>query len=179
MPKAHDTQRLFFALWPEAGLAAHIDHTVAPLLTPCRGRKLPPHNFHITLAFLGSLDAGGRRCVEAAAARVQAEPFAVSLEKLGYWPRQGIVWLAPAEMTRGLESLQTALVHTLARDCGCPPASRSFRPHLSLMRKARRRPAQTTIAPLVWRVDRFVLVRAYTHSTGVEYELLNHWPLRD
>ena len=60
-------QRLFFALWPSLELS-HELYSVAGRVLEGDGRRVPPENIHLTLAFLGSVKASFRQCAERAAA---------------------------------------------------------------------------------------------------------------
>ncbi len=177
MQQAAESYRLFFALWPEAEVATHIDKSAHQALTSVTGRNIPAHQLHITLAFIGSVEAARMHCMQQAAAGLRAASFELSLDRLGYWSRPQIVWLAPTAYPPAMLQLQADLVRALTEECAYQPESRPFTPHLSLMRKVRRGPEPTSVAPIRWPVRRFSLIRSQTRPAGVEYEVLNHWPL--
>ena len=179
MPKTTETYRLFFALWPEADLVSRISGALADPLKGCKGRKIAPQNLHITLAFIGSVDADGLRCMQQVASQLCEEPFALSLDHLGYWPRPKIIWLAPSKIPEPLIHLQASLSQSLAANCGYQPETRPYHPHFSLVRKAQSGPDEVEISPIDWQVKTFSLIRSHTRSQGVEYEVLKYWPLRD
>lgn len=179
MQKAVDSYRLFFALWPETDVAAQIYRSTSQALKACAGRRIPARHLHITLAFIGSVDTERLHCVQQAAARIRAASFELNLERLGYWPRSHIVWLAPTEIPPALLGLQADLSRTLADMCAYQPETRPFRPHLSLARKARHGPDGTGFVPLCWQIRRFSLIRSHTRPEGADYEVVNHWPLGD
>ncbi len=77
------TQRLFFALWPEPALQQHLAMTAAALLPRDAGRRVRAENLHCTLVFLGAVEAAQRLCLEDAASLVRAEPFTLTLDRLG------------------------------------------------------------------------------------------------
>ena len=56
-PARESTRRLFFALWPDAALRASLQRRLAPLCAPDWGRVTGPAQWHVTLEFLGSLEA--------------------------------------------------------------------------------------------------------------------------
>lgn len=179
MPEAAETYRVFFALWPEAELATHIDKAMAKALKDCHGRKIRSQNLHITLAFIGSVDIDTLNCLQQAAGQLSGAAFELNLDQLGYWSRPKIIWLAATEVPEALVRLQASLNQSLAANCGYQPETRPFRAHLSLMRKARRGPDEVDISPIKWPINQFSLIRSHTRPEGVEYEVLNHWSLRE
>lgn len=177
MPKAAETYRVFFALWPEAELVAHIDKAMNKPLKDCHGRKILLQNLHITLAFIGSVDTDTLHCMQQAASQLNEESFVLNLDQLGYWSRPKIIWLASTDIPAPLMHLQTSLNLSLAANCGYQPETRAFRPHLSLMRKAQRGPDKVEFSPIKWPINHFSLIRSHTRPEGVEYEVLNNWSL--
>ena len=85
-----NTQRLFFALWPELEIATRL-HDLAGKPMHGAGRRVPPENIHLTLAFLGAVPASFRQCAERVATAIHGEPFTLVLEQLGCWSKSGIL----------------------------------------------------------------------------------------
>ena len=147
-----------------------------PLLQGCGGRPVLPGNLHITLAFLGGVDADTRRCMEQAADNITLPPFTLQLNELGFWRRPQVVWLGASETPSPLLELASALKQAMLA-CELEPDSRPFQAHLTLMRKARRAPAQDPADKLSWPITDFALVRSDTRPEGVRYEVLRKWKL--
>jgi 2'-5' RNA ligase len=172
-----DTQRLFFALWPDSRVRENLEGYF-PLLRGCGGRKVPPQNLHITLAFLGSVDANTRDCLIAAADEIELPSFAMQLDQLGFWRRPQVVWLGSEELPPELADLVGALKKAMLT-CGLEPESRPFRIHLTLMRKAHRGPREQNIPRLDWPVEHFALVASETRPEGASYQVLKSWELEE
>lgn len=170
-----ETQRLFFALWP-GGREREKLQDYFPLLRGCGGRKVSPQNLHLTLAFLGSIDADIRDCLVAAAERIALPRFSLQLSRLGFWPHPGVVWLGSGEAPAELLEL-VAELHQAMLACGLEPESRRFQPHITLLRKAQRGPRKQEVSPLEWQAERFVLVASDTRPEGAHYQILNSWDL--
>lgn len=141
------------------------------------GRLIPADNLHITLFFLGEVTAQQRSCAEAVAGALHGSRFTLSLERLGYWRRPQVVWLAAPATPPPLQQLVSQLQQGLA-ECGFEVESRPYQAHLTLARKVRRPPPVMSPDPVPWPVDRFVLVRSELSNTGSRYEIVGSWPLQ-
>lgn len=171
------SQRLFFALWPNDGLRQQLIACTQPVVQTIRGRPVPAQNLHITLAFLGNVDARQRACVERMAETLASPAFELRLDSIGHWSRSRVLWFAPANVPKALRQLADALV-TGAQACGLSLEARAYRPHLTLMRKVLRAPEKITVEPVLWQAQSFVLVRSTPQPQGVLYQVLREWPLR-
>lgn len=172
-----DVQRLFFALWPTDALRQQLKRRCKHLLQHGGGRPVAVENLHITLAFLGSVTAEQRACVEQAADAIQLPRFSLRLDRAGHWSRPRVLWLGASEQPETAVALANGL-NAGARDCGLQTDNRPFQAHLTLMRKVAKPPADLSVEPLVWEVDSFTLVQSYTYPEGVQYTPLRSWPLR-
>ena len=54
---------------------------------------MPSENLHITLVFMGSVDASARIYAEAVADDLRAVSAELCLDQLGYWPGPQVLWL--------------------------------------------------------------------------------------
>ncbi|MGN6513726.1 MAG: RNA 2',3'-cyclic phosphodiesterase [Lysobacteraceae bacterium] len=173
--------RLFFALWPDAPLREALADTTASLLQahPTDGRRLRPDRYHLTLQFLGDIFAPRREDVVAramrAAAQVDVPAFDLVLDQAGGFANARVWWLAPGTVPEGLHRLWDALGVALLHAGQKPKASPGFSPHLTIVRDTGARLPATPVAPLRWRVDRFVLVDSQPPKP---YKLVGEWPLR-
>ena len=171
------TQRLFFALWPDDAVRAQL--RAAQDAMPRRGgRPVHVEDIHVTLAFLGQVDAQHRACMEAAAAGVRGAPFELVIDRQGYWPRPRVAWCAPAELPAALRGLVQCLNRAL-RPCGFEPERRPYSPHVTLFRDARAVPEGPLERPVRWPCRDFVLVATSPVPGGPRYRVLARWPLAD
>lgn len=169
-------QRLFFALWPDDNTRSAFARLAKAGIEPTHGRLVPTPNLHLTLVFLGAVDAKTRACAERAAHTLSAAAFELQFQCLGHWRRSGILWSAPKHTPERLRRLVTALREALA-PCGHSPESRTFHAHVSLARKARG-PLTERAHPLVrWPVSDFHLLVSESTARGVRYRSLERWSL--
>lgn len=172
---APETQRLFFALWPEDELRKSLMRMTQRVLDK-RGKRVRPENLHLTLVFLGSVTASQRACAEAVADTIAGEAFVLQLEQIGHWPRPRIVWLAPQKTPGALIALVQQLRQGLTA-CGYQPETRPYRAHMTLARKVAGHFPANQVAPSVWPVEHFCLVQSVTDPGGAQYQVLRTWPL--
>jgi 2'-5' RNA ligase len=170
-------RRLFFALMPPEPARARLHQEAARLLPIVRGRAIPRENIHLTLVFLGAVDAALVPRVGDFASAVRGRRFVLSFDEVGLWPRSGILWagcgVTPAPIADLVVSLRAG-----AGACGLAVDSRAFRPHVTLLRNARRRPPERTLSPpLEWEVHSFCLMESETHASGARYGVVRAWDL--
>jgi 2'-5' RNA ligase len=172
-----DQQRLFFALTPPIELARYFHHLAMTDLQECRGRQLKPEQIHLTLRFIGSVEAEVATCLQQAAGEITLPRFELVFDTLGYWPRPRVVWSMPSRTPAPLADLAAQLEHTCV-GCGLAAEKRAYVPHLTLLRNARQAPAQGTMKPLHWPVEAFALIQSETLPQGAVYTELQRWSLQ-
>ncbi len=170
------TQRLFFALWPPDELSRELYRLAGNALRGGAGRRVVPENIHLTLAFLGSVDASFRECAERAASAICCESFTLILEQMGCWPKSGILWAGSAQTPGPLLHLVQSLNTGLA-GCGFEAEKRPFAAHLTLARKAHPCQRSHSIERHSWEINQFHLVQSHTRVDGACYQILRSWPL--
>lgn len=181
---AKPSDRLFFALFPDAAAVARIGELIRMLRGEhgLRGRALPSDRFHVTLHFLGDYPQDlwpqiAGRAAEAAS-RVRLPPFDARFDYVASFAahRKEAPLVLRSEAGRdALRALQARLGLALRSLGSLIRAGHGFEPHLTLMYDEREIAAQS-IDPIAWRAEEFVLVRSRI-GRG-EYEPLGRWPLR-
>jgi RNA 2',3'-cyclic 3'-phosphodiesterase len=179
--------RLFFALWPDphaqAALATAADSAIREGEQADAGvRRVPAENFHLTLAFLGSvplsrlveLEETAGRC--AVIPRAQALPIEIVLNGIEYWRKPQILCAtssgAPESAVALAESLKQSLIAA-----GFTPDLKPFRVHATVARKVRRITGELHIEPVRWTFDSIHLVESRTGPAGSTYSTLKKWVL--
>jgi 2'-5' RNA ligase len=176
IPAPENERRLFFALLPEEGERLGIQRTAGAASTGRDGRPVPPGQWHVTLLFLGGVAESRLACIEQAAGCVRQPPFELTLDRLGYWRRSGVLWLGASSSPAALDDLVAALRGAVA-PCGIALDDRPFRLHLTLVRGRRRRPPPRSVAsPVSWRVSRFALMESLP-AGGAGYRTIASWAL--
>jgi 2'-5' RNA ligase len=176
-PDAAPRARVFYALWPDAGLARAMGAHGTRLGAVLGGRLVRPGTLHLTLAFLGEVGCASLAQLAAPPSAVSAPCFDLRLDRCGVWPHNGIAWLAPASMPPALALLQQRLWSWL-ESLGFASDPRAFRPHVSLLRRVRAPLAEGAIEPLAWSVRHWCLVRSRLSPQGADYEPLARFALQ-
>ena len=163
--------RLFFALWPGEEVRARLARWSRELRASCGGRPVPAQRLHMTLAFLGSLEAERIAEAERAASEVVARAMSLVLDQPGYWKHNRIVWAGASAPPPELEGLVLELRGALARSrIAFDP--KPFAAHVTLLRDARKPRAMPVLEPIRWEVEGFALLRSQLEGG---YEILSSW----
>jgi 2'-5' RNA ligase len=168
--------RLFFALMPPPALQSALAAAAAQVHLP-HGRRVPATGLHVTLAFLGQVDAAARAGCERAGATIDREAFELSFDRAGCFERTHVAWLGPVRAPPGLTDLAADLRAALAAEA-VRFDPQPFRCHLTIARDARAVPLPQRFTPVRWPVHEFALVESLSGSAGVRYEIRAKWPLR-
>jgi len=140
------------------------------------GRPVKRENLHLTLAFLGNIDAGMLPELRAAAAELHHPGFEFALDEPSFWPRPKVLVMQPSTFPDAMQGLAEGI-----RDAMAPfslgHGSGAFRPHVTLARKAGPAPLQSLEAQLSWRATEFCLVSSVTDPGGARYEPLARYHL--
>jgi 2'-5' RNA ligase len=167
--------RLFFGLWPDAGVARQLMQLGNQLHARLGGKLAREASVHMTLAFLGQVAAERVDGLARAASALPFEPFALRMVQVGCWPHNGVGWVAPTDPPPALTRLVSALQSALLAQ-GFPPEERSFAPHVTLIRKARCTRLDPVVPQIEWQVNDFVLVRSQLNRAGSNYTIIARWP---
>lgn len=173
-----DTRRLFFALWPTAGLRSRLAGYAHELVAGRQCRLVPPGNLHVTLAFIGTVPASETATLIRIGRGLALTACELVFDGWAIWRQAGVLVLTASSVPQQLQTLAAAL-HDQATAAGFKLDSRPYRPHVTLARKVPG-PAgaekSAVIAPLAWPVRDFVLVESLSTAAGVQYKVLATFP---
>jgi 2'-5' RNA ligase len=180
------TDRLFFALFPDAATAARIGLLAQDLRVEhrLRGNALEVSRFHVTLHHLGDhagLPTDLVVAARTAAERVSAQPFevvfdhAVSFAGRSRKPGKKPFVLRGGEGLAAVVDFQRRLGEAMKATVAGRYAEARFTPHLTLLYDDRE-VAQRPVDPVGWTVNEFVLVHSLIGQT--KHIVLGRWPLQ-
>ena len=164
--------RLFYALWPDPPAQRALAELARSMAEASGGRAVPTEKIHLTLAFLGEVDAGRLAEAEQRIADVAAEPFRLTLDRLGSFRGVRVGWAGASDPPPALCTLAANLTARL-RERGFKLEERAFAPHVTLVRRIQRRIEPAAIGAISWNVEAFALVE----SRAGAYETRKAWML--
>ena len=150
------TSRYFFALWPNPVVVRQLVLLQRGLPG---GHCLHPDDFHLTLAFLGSLPVSLESRLVCVLQTMSACATGLVLDRLDSFKRIRLTWVGPGHVPDGLSAMQAFLADSLAKQAIWHDDRYGFRPHVTLARKVVV-PGRHLGAPIVWHADRLILARS-------------------
>jgi 2'-5' RNA ligase len=154
-------------------------------------RWVNPANFHLTLRFIGEIDAERVEPVQTALASVQGQPFDLRFVGVGRFPPSAkkaprVLWAGLAPQPH-LMTLQQR-VETALEPVGFKPEARGFNPHITLARLRTHKPAPEAVAFLEananfsagpFHVPAFYLIESELRPEGAHYTRLATYTLME
>ncbi len=177
--KAGASQRVFFALWPNAPTSASLTALTERVASQAGGRATPPERLHLTLAFVGNVDPARLAILAQIGAQAAAAtpPFRLIFDRLGGFREAEVAWLGVSPVPAALADLVRRLAAELDH-AGFAVDRRPYRAHLTLARRCQRAARTGTVEPpLLWEVDAITLTASTLTPQGPSYENLWRWSL--
>jgi 2'-5' RNA ligase len=167
-----DRRRLFFALWPDDPVRHALLHWQTHNL-PGDVRWQHRADLHLTLHFLGMVDAARVDALIQLGDEVQMPCFGLVLDQIGHWSRPQVLWCGSSSLPAELRAFQQRLGGKLT-DLGFACDPRPFKPHVTLARKVSRGVVPGPLAPVSWLVQEWALVESAAGEVPV-YHPLRRW----
>lgn len=185
--------RLFVALDFPDPVRESLRDLIARLKPACRNAQwVRPEAMHVTLKFIGEVEANKLAPIRAALAPVHStEPVDLQFRGLGFFPnerRPRVLWCG-MEASANLAELVAAVERALV-PLGIPAESRDFVPHLTLARFHTEGAARSDLETLVRAADelksydfgrtremQFHLIESILKPAGAEYKRVEIFPI--
>lgn len=168
--------RSFLALLPDLQLALGID-AWASRQFPSLIRKTSVQNLHITVCFLGDINAKQRCFMEDNLSQTTMEPFNLELDKIGYFPESGALWLG-CKSTPASFSVLVKTCRQLANRTSIRVDKKDAEPHVTLARRIETPISAPLVAPsFQFAVDELALIESRLTPHGPQYETVMAWHL--
>ncbi len=161
---------------------------LATIKTPASGiRWTPPHQFHLTLRFMGEADPDTVRRLAEGLATVRVEPFIIATAGVGRFPAKGharVLWAGFGSGHPRLFQLHRKIEEAVVA-AGIEPDDRRFHPHVTLGRCGRATPGAVKEflkthrdhAGVPFRVETFSLFVSHLTPEGAEHTPVRAYPL--
>jgi len=168
-------KRLFFALCPSERTRKQINLLNQSIKVEGL-KKVKADNLHVTLLFLGSTPAEAEKRVRLAVENIRIQPFSLYFDQLIFWEKPKILCLTTEQYDPQLAILVDAL-KKLVEQCGISIEDRTYKPHITLARKAREL-INTEVQPIEWRAGSFCLLESCSSAYGIDYRVLQCWDFK-
>lgn len=166
--------RYFLACWPDQYLSHELKNLADGMREHTGGRVVSQQNIHVTLAFLGDLTPHQLQAVKVCCPTLP-NVFPLTLDRIGFWRNSGIIWAGARNPDPDFIGFVEGLRYVLRRT-GFSIDQRAFIPHLTLLRKARKRP-RLKLAPMEWIITEYRLMVSELSAEGSRYSTLKRWSI--
>lgn len=170
----NEMRRLFFALLPDDNTRQMLQHISTALPLSSR-QRIPAENWHITLAFIGSVNEALVPKIIAVTLPIRMPAITLVFDQLAYWRGAGVLCLTCSQPELAVANLVIHL-STLLAVLGLTLDPRPYCPHVTLARHIREQPT-VIFNPIIWRAKQFALMESVSSPSGVIYRPLQFWQL--
>jgi len=161
-------KRLFFALWPSDRQRNQLRDIISPVAKLVEGISVHRGSWHVTLAYIGEFPEDRIPELQLATSTIAVEPFRLHFNRVEFWPRTKVAVLAavtvPPEMERLIASLNSVLA-----DFDVRPEDRTYRPHITVVKRARTFETQRLAQAGVTEWSDFDLIESISQPGSVNY----------
>mgnify|MGYP001822821364 FL=1 len=161
-------RRLFYALWPDDRQRDNLRNHITSVAKIVEGDHVFRGNWHVKTAFIGDCDESLLPFLLNRKEEIAVEPFRLRFDRLEYWPRPRVACLVAATVPPELERLVTALNRVL-EDYNIPVEDRTYRPHITVVRRARAFETQRLAQPALVEWSGVELVESVSQPGGTIY----------
>lgn len=165
------TRRLFFALWPDDRQRERLRDFISPIAKLIEGQHVYRGSWHVTTAFIGDFEERLIPDLRAQAAEIQVAPFRIRFDRVEFWPRPRVASLVAATAPLELEQLVDSL-NTVLAGFDVPVEDRTYRPHITVVRRARPFETQRLAQPALIEWSSFELIESVSQPGGAAYHPL-------
>lgn len=165
-------KRIFFGLWPSDRQRDQLRNSISPLAKNVEGDAVLRGNWHVTLAYIGDYPESMIPSLQNAASELRFEPFRLRFDKAEYWPRPKIAVLSAQTVPPELQHLVLSLEILLTK-IGIEPESRTYRPHITIVRRAKPFEVQRPAQPAIVEWTGFELIESVSSPRGLSYRPIN------
>lgn len=164
-------KRLFFALWPSDRQRDRLRDIISPAAKLVEGAAAFRGNWHVTLAYVGEFPEERIAELLLQTNMIFVEPFRLRFDRVEFWPRPKVAVLAvatvPPELQRLVDSLSSVL-----NDFGVTPENFTYRPHVTVVTRARAFETQRLAQPAVLEWSDFDLIESISQPGSITYRPL-------
>ena len=129
-------KKLFFALWPSDRQRDQLRDIINPNMSAVEGATVDRRNWHVTLVFLGDLPEARIPGIRSAVDLIDPGTIRLRFDRLSHWAAPKVAVLQTATVSPELEKLVSSIEQAML-PFGIEPKERTYRPHITVSRRAR------------------------------------------
>lgn len=167
------SKKLFFALWPDNRQRDRLRDVINSVARNVEGKHVDRRDWHITLAFIGTVEDDQIPELQRRAAEIQVAPIRLGFDRLEFWPRPKVACLTAPTVSAELQSLVTSL-EVLLLEYGVTFENRTYRPHITVARNARSFATERLAQRATTEWSGFELIESVSDGRDVSYVPLKH-----
>jgi 2'-5' RNA ligase len=140
--------------------------------------RVPPENYHMTLAFVGEVPASQVATLRKIGGSQRASGCTLRFDAYEYWPEAEVIVAAAREIPSSLERLWQQIHADLAQHNQALEHTR-LRAHVTIARKVPQAPVLQAMSAFAWKVQAFSLMQSNTAGARPIYTVVDTWQLLD
>lgn len=144
---------------------------INPALGVIEGTAVDCRNWHVTLVFIGAFAEASIAGLQAAVGEIEPVDIRLRFDRISFWRRPKIASAHPQNMPAELGQLVSTLEQKL-KPFGFEPNGRTYRPHITVSRRARAFADVPLARPIDLQWSSFELVESLSSLRGVQYRPL-------
>lgn len=164
-------KKLFFALWPSDRQREQLRDTINPAMSTVEGVAVDRRNWHVTLVFIGDFPEERIPGLRSAVDIIDPGTIRLRFDRLTFWQRPKVAVMQTVTVSPELERLVKSLEQAL-QPFGYTPQERTYRPHITVSRKARAFPEIRLARPVEMQWSGFELVESTSVRGEIHYRPL-------
>ena len=168
--------RVFFGAFLDETARAGVSRLVESLRLS--GQPVPAENYHLTLAFVGSVTEARLEALKGIGAALRGAPCRLRFDALDHFRRARVLALTARECPEPLARMRERLLAALEREAFAIDGE-GFTPHVTLARKVRQAPVATRLPALDFTMREVSLIASDTSGPVTRYTVVATWPLLD
>ena len=144
---------------------------INPALSVVEGTAVDRRNWHVTLVFIGAFAEENIAGLQAAVTEIGPFDIRLRFDRISFWQRPKIASVRPRNVPSELGQLVRSIEQKLM-PFGYEPNERTYRPHITVSRRARAFADLPLARPIDLQWSSFELVESLSLPRGVQYRPL-------
>ena len=169
-------RRYFVAYYPPKTVRGAIGKVISQFKAG-NAKDIVPSNYHMTIAYFGTLDEHQLAVLRQSLQESQLPPIEVQLSKLDYFAKAKTLWLGLAQPNAKLVQSATNIRATLLKT-GLTFDQKAFAPHVTVKKKWVGAPPKVGLFSIPWKINEYCLMSSDSKQPSGEYEIIAKFTMK-